>query len=41
MFAVGEGQTEIVQLLLKGGADASLDFAKKNGHGAVVALLQR
>jgi len=48
MFAAAEGQTEVVALLLKAGADKSLtdidgdtalSFAKQNGHQATVQLL--
>ena len=49
MWAAAEGQAEAVELLLKNGADASLkeadgdtaeSFAAKNGHSAVVKILQ-
>jgi ankyrin repeat protein len=49
MWAAAEGQIENVKLLLKHGADAALkdvdgdtaeSFAAKNGHTAIVALLQ-
>ncbi|MBB3207713.1 ankyrin repeat protein [Rhodopirellula rubra] len=48
MFAAAEGQAEVVELLLEKGADRSakdidgetaMDFAKANGHDAVVKLL--
>jgi len=49
MWAAAEGQTKVVELLLKNGADPSLkeadgdtaeSFAAKNGHSAVVKILQ-
>jgi ankyrin repeat protein len=49
MWAAAEGQAEVVELLLKSGADPSLkevdgdtaeSFAAKNGHTAVVKILQ-
>jgi len=49
MWAAAEGQSEVVELLLKNGADPSLkdvdsdtaeSFAAKNGHAAVVKILQ-
>jgi ankyrin repeat protein len=49
MWAAAEGQAEVVELLLKNGADPSLkevdgdtaeSFAAKNGHTAVVKILQ-
>jgi ankyrin repeat protein len=49
MWAAAEGQVEIVELLLKNGADPSLkevdgdtaeSFAAKNGHTAVVKILK-
>jgi len=48
MFAAAEGHLEVVQALLDGQADSSLqdvdgetarDFAGKNGHGRIAALL--
>ncbi|MGB3863606.1 MAG: ankyrin repeat domain-containing protein [Candidatus Aminicenantaceae bacterium] len=49
MFAAGEGQLEVVQILLKHGADPSLKdvdgdtalvFAQRNGHAQVTGLLE-
>ena len=49
MWAAAEGQADVVELLLKNGADPSLkevdgdtaeSFAAKNGHTAVVKILQ-
>ncbi len=49
MWAAAEGQAEVVELLLKNGADPSLkevdgdtaeSFAAKNGHTAVLKILQ-
>ncbi len=50
MFAAAEGQTDVVRLLLQHGAnpdlrdadqDRAVDFARRNGHTAVVELLER
>lgn len=49
MFAAGEGQLEVVQVLLKNGADPSLKdvdgdtalvFAQRNSHVEVTRLLE-
>lgn len=48
MMAAAEGNTEVVQVLLERGAkkdmvdsdgDAAIDFARRSGHGEIVALL--
>lgn len=49
MFAAAEGQIRVVEILLAHGADAALkdadgetalDFARQNGHTAVIRLLK-
>lgn len=48
-FAAGKGHTEVVELLLRGGADGltkdkmgqgPADVAEENGHGEVASLIR-
>ena len=50
MFAAAEGQAKVVNTLLSAGADHTMkdtdgdtakSFAEKNGHGVVVALIEK